>query len=240
MDTADLRARAEDVIGHQFTDADLLIRSLTHSSVADSRLQSNERLEFLGDAILGMVVCEELFHRFDGWLEGDLTKVKSAVVSRRVCADIADKAGLTGLLILGNGIEAQDKLPVSVRAAVLEAIIGAVYLDGGLTVARRFILDATSSAIEEFAASEDMQNYKSVLQHYTQRWLSAAPSYEVLDEQGPDHAKCFEMCVVIHGKRYPSAWGPSKKQAEQEAARRALRILQDQRESSDDTEGADT
>ena len=176
-----------------------------------------------------MVVCEELFHRFDGWLEGDLTKVKSAVVSRRVCADIADKAGLTGLLIRGNGIEAQHRLPVSVRAAVLEAVIGAVYLDGGLAVARRFILDATSSAIEEFAASEDMENYKSVLQHYTQRRLSAAPSYEVLDEQGPDHGERVLVEVSGEGKPGGTGRGSSKKEAEQNAAHVATNRLEDRR-----------
>jgi ribonuclease-3 len=223
----DALAYAQDTVGHRFQDLELLYTALTHSSVADTRLDSNERLEFLGDAVLGMVVCDELYRRYANWLEGDLTKVKSAVVARRTCAKIADEAGLTSLLMLGNGIDGQGSLPTSVRAAVLEAVIGALFLDGGFETAKAFILRNVSHHIERCAASEDQENYKSALQQYAQRWLSATPHYEALDEQGPDHSKCFEICVVIAGHRYPSAWGPSKKEAEQEAARRALAILQE-------------
>ena len=225
MSEADVWACAQQIVGHRFSDPALLVTSLTHSSVADSRLQSNERLEFLGDAILGLVVCEELYRRFDDWQEGELTKVKSVVVSRRICAEIADETGLTDLLILGNGIGGKNTLPTSLRAAVLEAVIGAVFLDGGLEPARGFILKNVSKYLDHFAASLTHDNYKSTLQQYAQRWLSATPVYETLDEQGPDHSKCFEMCVVIAGERFPSAWGPSKKEAEQEAARRALDTL---------------
>ena len=232
MNQDDLLARTQQVVEHHFTDPALVVTALTHSSIADTRLHSNERLEFLGDAILGMVVCEELYHRFGEWLEGDLTKVKSVVVSRRVCAEIADETGLTGLLILGNGIEAQETIPTSVRAAVLEAVIGALFVDGGLEPARRFILQTVSTHIDKCSASEDQENFKSVLQQYAQRRLSIAPKYETLDEQGPDHCKCFEVCVAIGGERFPSAWGPSKKEAEQEAARRALEILQKRQSSS--------
>lgn len=235
MDTADLCARAQDVVGHQFANPDLLVTSFTHSSIADSRLDSNERLEFLGDAILGMVVCEELFRRFEDWLEGDLTKVKSVVVSRRVCAVVADRTGLTEFLILGEGIESPDNLPISVRAAVFESVIGALYVDGGLEPARRFILKSVSSEIDNCALSGHLHNYKSALQQFVQRWLSAAPKYEILDEQGPDHCKCFEVCVAVATERFPGAWGPSKKQAEQEAARRALEILRRRYRKPDDS-----
>lgn len=217
---------AQRIIGHSFSDLDLLHTALTHASVADSRLQSNERLEFLGDAILGMVVCENLFCRFENWLEGDLTKVKSVVVSRRVCAEVADETGLSKLLILGNGIDANSHLPRSVRAAVYEAVIGALYLDGGLEIARRFILTTMEQHIQERSTCNTHGNFKSALQQYVQRHLSVTPQYEALDEQGPDHSKCFEISVVISGKRFPSAWGPSKKEAEQEAARLALEALE--------------
>jgi ribonuclease-3 len=221
----DTWACAEQVVGHHFERSDLLQTALTHSSVANTRIESNERLEFLGDAVLGIVVCEELYRRYSDWLEGDLTKVKSAVVARRTCAKIADEAGLTQLLKLGNGIDGQAKLPISVRAAVLEAVVGALFLDGGLEAARGFILENVGSHIDRWAASQDQDNYKSALQQYAQRWLSATPRYEALDEQGPDHSKCFEVCVVLAGRRFASAWGPSKKEAEQEAARRALETL---------------
>lgn len=223
--TVDLGLRAEEILGYRFQSPDLFIISLTHSSGAPSRVQSNERLEFLGDAVLGMVVCQELYERYQDWLEGDLTKVKSVVVSRRVCARIADEIGLTQLLILGNGIEGRDRLPTSLRAAVFEAVIGALYLDGGFDVARRFILHTIAHHIDRCVTAENQENHKSSLQQHVQRWLSVAPRYESLDEQGPDHSKCFEVCVVINGERFPSAWGTSKKEAEQEAARRALEIL---------------
>lgn len=231
MVSADLSARAESIVGYRFQDFDLLVTSLTHASIADTRLQSNERLEFLGDSILGMVVCEELYRRFREWLEGDLTQVKSMVVSRRVCAEMSDALGLTELLILGNGIDAKNNLPTSVRAAVFESMIGAIFLDGGLEAARGFILGAATPQIDRCTQKNDHINYKSALQQYAQRWLAATPQYESLDEQGPDHCKCFEVCVVMGGQRYPSAWGPNKKLAEQEAARRALENLRDRKDS---------
>lgn len=226
MSEADLVARAQAVIGYDFNDTGLLITSLTHSSGAGSRIQSNERLEFLGDAVLGMIVCGELYHRFSDWLEGDMTKVKSVVVSRQVCALVADEIELTGLLILGNGIDGQGELPTSLRAAVFEAVIGALYVDGGFDVAQQFIVRTISNHIDICSSPENRENFKSALQQHVQRWLSATPRYEALDEQGPDHSKCFEVCVVIGNKRFPSAWGPTKKEAEQEAARRALETLQ--------------
>lgn len=225
MQRADVLARAHQLLGLEFNDPDILLTALTHSSIADSRLESNERLEFLGDAVLGMVVCEELYSRFSDWLEGDLTKVKSVVVSRRVCARIAGETGLSELLMLGNGMDKSANLPTSVRAAVVEAVIGAIFVDQGLDSARHFILRAVRPHIERSVASENNNNFKSALQQYAQRWLSASPQYETLDEQGPDHSKCFEVCVCIGGERFPSAWGPSKKDAEQEAARRAIESL---------------
>lgn len=227
MDQAEVTARTEQLLGYSFRDPDLLVTSLTHSSVANSRVESNERLEFLGDAVLGMVVCEELYRRFGDWLEGDLTKVKSVVVSRRICAEIADEIGLTELLILGNGVGVKAALPSSLRAAVFEAVIGAMFLDGGLDPAKQFILATMSAHLDRSAASQTHDNFKSALQQFAQRQLSATPYYEILDEQGPDHSKCFEICVVIGGERFPSAWGPSKKDAEQEAAKRALEMIRE-------------
>jgi ribonuclease-3 len=222
---ADLLARAQAVLEHEFQDRELLVNALTHSSVANTRLESNERLEFLGDAILSAVVCEELYRRFDEWYEGDLTKVKSAVVSRRICAKMADKMGLGELVVLGKGVAGRDAVPVSLRAAAFEAVVGAIFLDGGFDKAKAFILKHTAPHIDKSSKSEDQDNHKSTLQQHVQREMSATPRYETLDEQGPDHSKCFEICVVVGGRRFPSAWGPSKKAAEQEAAKRALEVL---------------
>ena len=219
---------AQELIGYRFVDPQLLTTSLTHSSIANSRVQSNERLEFLGDAVLGIVVCEELYRRHHSWLEGDLTKVKSVLVSRRVCAEIADETGLTRFLILGNGVAGRNSLPVSLRAAVYESVIGAIFLDGGFEPAKQYILRTILKHIVDAANSQVHQNHKSALQQHAQRYLSATPKYESLDEQGPDHSKCFEICVVIGQRRFPSAWGPSKKDAEQEAARKALEVLKEE------------
>lgn len=226
MNDVEALGRAQEVLGHAFQDPDLLRTALTHSSIADDRLNSNERLEFLGDSVLGMIVCEALFNHHPDWLEGDLTKVKSVVVSRRVCAEVADEIGLTQLLILGNGVDGGSGLPMSLRAAVYEAVIGAMYLDGGFEVAKEFVLRTVSKQIDTFSIGENRDNHKSDLQQHVQRWMNATPRYEALDEQGPDHSKCFEVCVVINSERFPSAWGPSKKEAEQEAAKRALEVLQ--------------
>ncbi len=222
---ADPLVRAEQAIGYSFKDPALLELALTHSSLADSRLESNERLEFLGDALLGAIVCDSLYCRFDDWLEGELTKVKSTVVSRRTCALIADDIGLSDLLMLGKGVAVAERMPLSLRAAVFESVVGAVFLDGGFEAAQAVVLEQVTAHIDACLESEDQGNYKSSLQQHAQRWLSRPPIYETLDEQGPDHSKCFEVCVVIGQERFPSAWGPSKKSAEQEAAKRALDVL---------------
>lgn len=214
--------RCQAAIGYQFKDPALLASALTHASIAPTRLQSNERLEFLGDAILGMVVCRYLFDHYQDYLEGELTKIKSAVVSRKTCADISEKLGLPQFMFLGNGIAARNKLPLSLSAAVLESLIAAIALDGGIEPVTQFILKHMVAEIDSAVASEHQNNYKSQLQQHAQRASGATPSYELLDEKGPDHSKCFEVAVNIAGRRYTSAWGPSKKDAEQRAAYNAL------------------
>jgi ribonuclease-3 len=215
----------QTILDYRFKDLDLLVSALTHSSIATTRLASNERLEFLGDAVLGLVICEEIYSRFPRYLEGEMTRIKSVVVSRETCAQVADGLDLVRHLSLGTGITESENLPASLAACALEAIIGAVYMDGGLEPARRFILAHMSEEIDRVLAGEHRRNYKSLLQQHAQRDLGASPNYEVLDEKGPDHAKAFEIAVTIRGRRYPSAWGPSKKTAEQQAAREALRVL---------------
>ncbi|MBC8201707.1 MAG: ribonuclease III, partial [Planctomycetes bacterium] len=149
---------------------------------------------------------------------------KSAVVSRRVCAEVAEELDLGRILRVGKGMNGIT-LPSSVTGAAYEAIIGAIYLDGGFEPARAFILSTLGSRIEEAAASTHQENYKSVLQQVGQKMAGSTPSYVVLDEKGPDHAKCFEICVQLGGHQYPAKWGPSKKQAEQLAALEALKKL---------------
>ncbi len=214
--------KAHEVLGYRFKDAALLEEALTHASVADDRLSSNERMEFLGDAILGFIVCEYLYNAYPDLLEGDLTKIKSAVVSRRVCAIISKANNMAEMLNLGKGMTGRASLPNSVAAAVLESLIAAIYLDGGINEAREFILRHMVPFIKEAADSAHQQNFKSVLQQYAQKHLPSNPIYVLLDEKGPDHSKCFEVCVEVEGRRSGSAWANSKKEAEQNAALNAL------------------
>lgn len=213
------------VLEYEFRDHTLLDEALTHASSAGHRLQSNERMEFLGDAILGFVVCEYLYQHFPSLLEGEMTKIKSAVVSRRVCAEISREINLDGMLNLGKGMACRPKLPSSVAAAVLESIIAAIYLDGGMEPVRAFILRHMVPYIREAANSTHQRNFKSVLQQYAQRSLPVNPCYVLLDSKGPDHAKVFEVCVEIGSRRFTSAWANSKKEAEQNAALLALSEL---------------
>jgi ribonuclease III len=218
----------EGLLDYHFHDRELLREALTHASIADDRRQSNERLEFLGDAVLGLVVCHRLFEIYPDYLEGDLTKLKSAVVSRNTCAEVANTIGLTELIFVGKGMTGRTgtaQRPSSLAAGVFESIIAAIYLDGGLEPARAFILRHMNAQIQHFAATTHQQNYKSLLQQHAQRVMFGTPVYELLDEKGPDHAKCFEVRVVIGGRAFGSAWGPAKKPAEQRAAQIALEEL---------------
>ncbi len=220
----------EQILGRQFNDHELLERAMRHASIADTRAESNERLEFLGDAVLGMLVCEHLYQTFPEMLEGDMTKIKSVAVSRKICAKIARKIGLDKHLILGKGMLGAQPLPSSLSAAVLESVIGAIYIDAGgpsagLEAVRDFLMPHMESIVTKADESGHQQNFKSVLQQYAQDRYEATPTYVLLDEKGPDHAKCFEVCVQIGATRHPSSWGQSKKQAEQTAALNALEEL---------------
>jgi ribonuclease-3 len=221
----ELLERCQQQIGYQFKDLDLLELALTHSSVAASRVHSNERLEFLGDAVLGLSVCSWLYENQPDLLEGEMTKIKSAVVSRRTCAEIVEESGLNEFLLLGNELADPRQVPESILAAVLEAIIGAIYVDGGYEPADHFIRQFLKQHIADALDDTHLNNFKSLLQQHAQKTSSTTPQYLLLDEQGPDHSKCFEVAVAIDGQNFPSAWGRNKKEAEQAAALRALETL---------------
>lgn len=212
----------EQIVGYKFSNRNLLTKAFTHSSGVDNRLLSNERLEFLGDSVLAVVICQTLFERFPGYLEGDLTKVKSMLVSRRTCAQVIKHLGLQKLLKVGKGMASSRALTSSLAAGLFEAITGAIYIDSGFEAARSFILRSFAPLIERANAEQSHGNFKSVLQQYAQQQLDSTPVYELLDEKGPDHDKCFESEVIIAERHFPSAWGTNKKEAEQKAAFNAL------------------
>ena len=221
----DILQRCEGRIGYRFVDRDLLCSALTHSSGATSRVQSNERLEFLGDAILGMVVCHKLFEAYPNLLEGELTRIKSVVVSRETCAKASQELQLENCLFLGKGMTAQSTLPKSLLSDVFESLVAAIYLDGGFDAAREFIEVHLFPYIQPVADGDAGGNFKSELQHYAQRVFGRTPTYSMLDQQGPDHEKSFQISACIGDQSFAAAWGRSKKTAEQNAAFNALREL---------------
>ena len=222
MDKDAAAETCQDIIDYRFDDLSLLHRALTHSSVAPSRAQSYERLEFLGDAVLGMTICSALYDKPEEMPEGEMTKIKSTVVSRKTCAAVVRNLSLETLMLLNGDMADPDQIPESICAGLFESIVGAMYIDGGFAPAEGFILRQMQPFIEEALATEHQENYKSLLQQHTQRRSSDVPEYLVLDEQGPDHSKCFEVGVRIGGRNFPGAWGKSKKEAEQVAAKQAL------------------
>jgi ribonuclease III len=212
----------EQILSYHFSDKSLIEKALTHSSQANRRLSSNERLEFFGDSVLALVICQALFERFPDYLEGDLTKIKSMLVSRRTCARLAARLGIEKFLKIGKGMARSSSLSGSLAAGALEAIIAAIYVDGGFEPARDFILRLFGPLIEQADAQQHQENFKSLLQQHAQQELDQTPVYELLDEKGPDHNKCFESAVILGDRRFHSAWGTNKKEAEQKAAYKAL------------------
>ena len=215
----------QESIGYRFSRPELLRAALTHTSGANTRAGSNERLEFLGDSVLGLVTCTLLYERFPDYQEGDLTKVKSVIVSRRTCATFSESIGLGEYLFTGKGMPAGSQVPMNMLADVFEALVAAIYLDGGYDAADDFVRDFIEPEIDKVATEAVSLNAKSRLQTLAQRLFGDTPRYIVLDEQGPDHDRCFKVSAEIAGRYYPPVWGRTKKQAELMAATSALATM---------------
>lgn len=207
-------------IGYRFRNPVLLRTALTHSTAASSMVDSNERMEFLGDAFLGLVVTDRIYHRFPDYLEGSLSIIKGEIVSRRSCTRIAKRLELEKHLILGKGFR---QIPDSILANLIEALIAAVYLDGGAQTAREFVERIFNDAFDEATREPDHSNFKAILQTELHRNHSGVQAqYVILDEQGPPHHKCFKVQVRIGERAFQAAWANNKKEAEQKAAENAL------------------
>lgn len=218
-------AACEKILGYQFKDTKLLKVALTHTSGASHRLESNERLEFLGDAILGQVISEWLFCEYPRYLEGELTRIKSVIVSRKVCATVAERLNLQEVVIVGKGIGAHESIPRSILSNAFESIVAALYLDGGYETAQGFVLECLRNDMLSMVSEGVPINYKSLFQQVAQREFKLTPVYKLLEERGPDHQKEFHVCAVVGEKKFESGWGNSKKEAEQQAALNALKSL---------------
>ncbi len=212
-------------IHYHFRDVTLLENALTHSSVKAADRPSYERLEFLGDSVVGLVVTEYLYTLLPDCDEGELTKVKSEVVSTDGLAAAALAVGLEGFLAVGRGIQMKDGLPKGLLADVFEAVIGAVYLDRGYEAVRLYVLDLLRPFIENSLSDRGAKNFKSVLQQVSQREYGDTPRYEVQRRSGPDHSRVYEVCALVGGRKFKPARGATKKDAEQAAAKRALQEI---------------
>lgn len=217
--------RCQQIVDHRFKDVSLLQAALTHASGASHRLANNERLEFLGDSILGLVVCEWLYQEYPEYSEGDLTKIKSSVVSRRSCGKVACEMRLDECLIVGKGINRGRSFPRSLVSDVFEAVVAAIFLDAGLDVIRQRLRKWLAAEVRMAVEGRGSGNFKSLLQQYAQREKASTPFYRLVTESGPDHRKRFRVSAVIAGEEFQPAWGNNKKDAEQHAAANALAIL---------------
>ncbi len=218
----------EQNLGYVFKNKLFLFEAITHASVADTRLNSYERLEFLGDSILGFTVCEYLFKNFPDWLEGDLTKIKSNVVSRQSCAEIGRSLKIDDWLVVGKGVGTLGKVPKSLLANAFESVVAAIYLDGGLESVKSFLTPFIEQQVSAAVAGGLDINYKSELQQYAQKRFGLPPNYKMLNDRGPDHDKWFQVAAQIDKKSFAPAWGKNKKEAEQRAAANALAEIQGQ------------
>ncbi len=215
-------------IGYDFKNIKYLNEAMTHSSYANENKKSNiaynERLEFLGDSVLSIVISEYLFKRLKTVQEGDLTKIRANIVCEPSLAKSSQEMNIGNYLWLGKGEESTGgRERVSILADAFEAVIGAIYLDGGVESARKFILDSLHDIIEDAIEGRLFQDYKTHLQEVIQSQNSEKITYEVVKEEGPDHDKIFHVHVLIGNKIAGTGYGKSKKEAEQNAANKALK-----------------
>ena len=211
-------------IGYQFRDPSLLAQALTHASVQGGR--DNERLEFLGDAALNLATTELLFAREPALSEGAMTEIKAAVVSRRALAESARELGLDAAAALGKGLQGRA-LPVSVLANLYEAVLGAIYVDGGFEPAQAFVRRTLARTIADAERELASANPKQRLQHLAQARWATLPEYELLETRGDAHARAFLVRAKLGERAFPSAWGRTRKEAERWAAHEALLALAD-------------
>lgn len=219
--------KLEEKMRYQFQNPDLLQSALTHSSYANEMrggVLSNERLEFLGDSVLGFITADYLFHRFDTMPEGELTKLRAALVCEKSLHEFAQKLDLGEHLLLGRGeINTGGRKRPSILADAFEALLAAVFLDTGMVGAREYLLQFIEPALQDNAPS--FMDHKTMLQEIIQKNPEEHLEYYLVGESGPDHDKTFVVEVRLNSNIIGKGTGHSKKQAEQEAAREALSLM---------------
>ena len=232
-------AQLEHTIGYVFKKPELLRRALTHKSSIKSEndplgLNSNERLEFLGDAILDFLVTEELYSRYPNLAEGNLSKMKSLIVSRKILGIIADRINLESFVVKGRSEKKNSKnRKSSIGSNAFEALLGAVYLDSDSETVRLLLARLLFPSIEYFLNDAENGNYKSRILELSQGKGLGIPQYPLLEEVGPDHLKKFTVAVEVGGERMGVGTGKNKKEAQQEAARIAVKAFEEKYPTKD-------
>ncbi|BCX78781.1 ribonuclease III [Campylobacter sp. 19-13652] len=217
-------SKLEDRLGYKFKDKNLLKEALTHKS--SKKDYSNERLEFLGDAVLDLIVAEYLFLKFTNIAEGDMSKLRAALVNEASFAKMADILGVGECLYLSSAEEHNGgRGKPSLLSDAFEAIIGAIYLEAGLSTASGVAVGLLELCYPKIELNTLTKDYKTTLQEITQASLGVTPKYELISASGPDHKKEFEVALLLNDKEISRAFGSSKKQAQQEAARIAIEVL---------------
>lgn len=217
----------EKVIAYEFKDKKLLAQALCHSSYANENrkidFENNERLEFLGDAVLELVISDYIFKNYTSMPEGELTKFRASIVCEATLAKQATKLKIGEYIMLGKGEKSMGgNKRDSVLADTFEALIGAIYLDNGIECVKKYILDIMSSTILKLQTSFKTMDYKTYLQEIIQKHNRETVKYEIIKEQGPDHSKEFVAVAIHNGKNLGKGCGKTKKEAEQNAALDAL------------------
>ncbi|MGE3164019.1 MAG: ribonuclease III [Planctomycetota bacterium] len=215
----------EGRIRYKFSNPGYLLQALTHSSIKTIDQPCNERMEFLGDSILGLVITEFLFNFFGDRTEGELTQIKSVVVSTNTLAAESERLELDVAFQVGKGVTNRKQLPPSLLANVFEAVVGAIYMDGGFPAARDFCLRNLYHHILAVNQNRHSLNYKSLLQQHLQKHEGKTPTYKVIQESGPDHSKTFTVQALLGKTKLGVGEGCNKKEAEQSAAEASLRLL---------------
>lgn len=219
-------------INYQFRDEQLLARALRHASVGGADQTDNERLEFLGDAVIGLVVAAWLFERHPDATEGVLTERRARLVSRTHLARVARRVGLEPLVETKLNGSSSGRIPDSVVCGALEALIGAVFLEAGSEAAEKTV----RSLLKDDDDPEPQLNMKATLQHFSQVRTSKIPTYHLVEERTHPFGKSFCMIAMIQDRAFPTAWGRSKREAEQNAAREAFLVLQMEEEANENGE----
>jgi ribonuclease-3 len=219
-----------NMLAVKFNDISLLHQALIHTSFANEYknlgVMHNERLEFLGDAILDLIISEYVFRKFPQFPEGELTKTRAIIVCEPTLARCAAELGIGEYLLLGKGeASSGGRERISILADSFEAIIGAIYMDSGFTNATCFVLDKLKADLLLVERGEYIKDYKTLLQEVVQRQNDSKVMYEIINERGPDHDKVFEVAVIVNTARLGTGVGKSKKEAEQYAANQALVML---------------